>query len=188
MSKLLWHIKRSLDNIEGKPGTLKKIYYVLGDLWYNYPHLWIYRTRTIYRNFKFFWPHIINYRNWDSHYTITLLCDSLDDLAKGIKDGCHVNAEKCYRRCKTAAGMLRNAYDDVGFLKDKSYMYLWKKNRPKFEKLDNGYSVLTREYGNTEEYYNKMYKLISDRLTKVEKERKKEAWEYLHKYVEQFWD
>jgi len=87
----------------------------------------------------------------------------------------------------TAAKQLRKAYADEGY-NDKSYRYLSKKNPIRFVKLKSGNSQMTHDYSKTEEYYTKMFKVINKRIADNEKKAKLEAWLYINKYIQHFWD
>ncbi len=177
---------------EEQPSTIKDYYYKVIDF-IDYrisspiTHLMC-KLRYIYKNIKFFMPHIIKMRDWDSSYQIELFADSLEYLAKGLKRHNHlVNSIKYYRRCMTAAGQLRRAYNFESY-RDKSYRQLSDNNPIRFIRC-GGYSQMTHDYSaKGKEYYEKMYKLINKRLTKKEKEAKQEAWAYIAKHIECFWD
>ncbi len=188
MGKLSYKIQRSLDSINEKVSISKKIKYFFLDIWYDYPYIWYNQLTCIFTNFKFFLPHIIHMRNWDNSYQITLFCDSLNYLAEGLKNGHHLNAEKQYKRCLFASAQLYRAYD-AHVINDKSYQKLSKNNPIKFVTLKSGHSLMTHDYGiRGEEYYSKMFKLIHKRQEKVIEQNKKEAWEYINKHIESFWE
>ncbi len=192
MSKLSYKIQQAIDEIDGVkytgiPRLSRIVVCFVTDLWYDYPHVWIYNIQSMYRNLRFFMPHIKRMRNWDSSYQIALFCDSLAYLAEGLKNGHCLNSEKKYRRCLFAGQRLRNAYDDHSY-QDKSYARLAKRNPIKFVPCGNGMSEMTHNYGNKKEYYEKMFALIHKRTEKVKKENKDAAWAYINKHIESFWD
>ena len=196
MSKLGYKIQQALDDVNGtykNKSIIIKAYvsvvYFFKDIWYDYPSVWISNVKYIIRNFKLLYPHIVHMRDWDQSYQLNLFCDSLEYLAQGLKrhNNC-VHSLRNSRRCLFAAKRLRSAYDDRTYL-DKSYRRLTENNPIKFVKLKNGMSRMTHDYGTKgEEYYSKMFKLIHKRQDAIIKEEKKQAWLYLHKHFESFWD
>lgn len=198
-SKLGYRLNRMLreaDEMTGKSPKenivvrfFRQAEYIIKDLWYDHPYMWYYNATNMYANLKFFMPHIIHMRSWDSHYQITLFCDSLKFLAHGLKvqDHC-VLSDRNYKRCLFAAQRLRNAYDDRSYL-DKSYQRLLEANPVKFIKLPSDHSFMTHDYSpKGEEYYSKMWKLIHKRQEAAIKAEKAAAWAYIHKYIEHWWD
>ncbi len=198
MSKLSYKIQQSIDEMDEMDGkkvkpvgimrVLRIVKYFAIDLWYDYPYVWIYNIRAIYCNLCFFMPHIRHMRDWDSSYQISLFCDSLEYLANGLRrhDNC-LHSQRHYRRCLFAAKRLRNAYDDRSY-NDKSYVSLSKKNPIRFVKIDNGMSQMTHDYSNTKEYYNKMFKVIHKRTEAAMKAEKADAWAYINKHIQSWWD
>ncbi len=198
MSRISNSLEQALYELEestgrkAKPGLIKRMsrtmYYFMTDLYYDYPHHWYYIAKHFCRNVKFFWPHILGMKDFDSSYQIDLFCDSLEYLARGLKrwDNC-VGSDRNYKRCMTAAKQLRKAYADEGH-NDKSYRYLSKKNPIRFVKLNNGHSQMTHDYSKTEEYYTKMFKVINKRIADNEKKAKLEAWTYIYKYIQHWWE
>ncbi len=194
MSKLSYKIQQSIDEMDGKSATgLAKlsqiVVYFVKDLWYDYPHVWLSHALYMYKNVKFFWPHIRDMRDWDSFYQINLFCDGLEYLAQGLKQHDHcVNSDRHYKRCLFAAKRLRAAYDDRAH-EDKSYKRLSDKNPIKFVKCANGRgSIMTHDYHNTEEYYEKMFKLIHKRTEATMAAEKAASWAYINKHIQSWWD
>lgn len=158
------------------------------DLWHAGPQYWWFLLTIWCKNTKFLFKHIINMRPWDSSFNIDLFVHSLEYTAHGLKNGHSILSERLYRRCLTAAGLLDRAYHFEVY-NDKSYMNWFKRNPRSFVKLDNSrYSQLVSTSKDPVEYSDNMYKIIHRRLDKQEKRMKKEAWEYLHKYIEHCWD
>ncbi len=198
MSRLSNSLEQSLYELEVSRGKIKPnrglkrlsrfIYYFMTDLYYDYPHSWYYTAKHFLRNVKFFWPHILKMKDFDSHYQIQLFCDSLEYLARGLKrwDNC-ISSDTNYKRCMTAAKQLRKAYADEGY-NDKSYVALSKANPIRWVKLNSGNSQMTHDYKKTEEYYSKMFKVINKRIQDSEKRAKEEAWLYIHKHIQHWWD
>ncbi len=199
MSRLSYKIKQALEEADEmchpdkKPSLIVKwsrfVRYFVTDLYYDYPYLWVSRVKSIHKNIKFFWPHIKHMRDWDSSYQIYLFCDSLEYLAQGLKnhDNC-LHSLRHYRRCLFAAKRLRNAYDDKAH-EDKSYQRLSMRNPIRFVKLSNGRgSQMTHDYGNTEEYYTKMFKVIHKRTEASMKAEKEATWMYINKHIQSWWD
>ena len=198
MSKFSYHIQQAIDEIEEvtgrapKPSNIKvlsrTIRYFVTDLYYDYPHKLYCNIKCLYRNVVFFWPHIRNYRDFDYRYSLDLFCDSLEHLAHGLKrwDNC-LSSERNYKRCLFAAKQLRSAYADEGY-NDKSYRSLSNLNPIKWTPLDNGMTQMGHDYSVSEEYYTKMFKVITKRTNNSEKEAKERAWAYVHKYIQTWWD
>lgn len=198
MSTLGYKLKRILreaDEMTGKVPQehlvvrgLRCVLYIVQELWYNHPYIWWNRMTYIWKNLKFFWPHIIKMRDFDSSYQLELFCDSLEYLARGLKsyNNC-AGSERNYRRCLFAAKQLRKAYNYKGYM-DKSYQALSTANPIRFEKLESGCSLLVHDYKTTEEYYDKMWTVIHKRIDKTEAEAKKDAWAYINKHLNSWWD
>ncbi len=147
-----------------------------------------YEVRAFCQNLPFFLKAAWKFRTWDSSYNINLFADSLELTAKTLKGGHALLAEKQYRRCMTASGLLRRAYDGRA-IDDKSLHNWMKRNSLIWRKLDrsNLYEMDT-ESVDTKDYADKMWKIIQKRRDALEKSRKEEAWAYIHKWVEHFWD
>jgi hypothetical protein len=198
MSKLTNSLEQSIYELDVSQGRkkpdagLRKFcrgakYYIL-ELYYDYIKQPYFTVKHFFRNVRFFWPHILHMKDFDSHYQIQLFCDSLEYLARGLKRWNHcVGSDRNYKRCMTASKQLRKAYADESY-KDKSYRALSNANPVRFVKLGNGFSQMTHDYKKTEEYYTKMFKVINKRTSEAEKRAKKEAWDYIHKYIQSFWD
>ncbi len=169
-------------------GLLRSLGYFFQDLYYDYPYALYHNIRRLYKNIVFFLPHIIKMRDFDYHYQLHLFCDGLEYLARGLKRHDHcVMSDKNYRRCLFAARRLRNAYEDNSY-KDKSYRRLSDKNPITFVPHKNGMSQMIHIYGNSEDYYDKMFRLITKRIAKTQEKKKVEAFAYLQKHIEHFWD
>lgn len=152
----------------------------LKDIYYNFQNFFL--------NLKWMIPAAWKFRCWDSTYNIELFCKSLEITANTIKiHGNALNKEKYYRRCITAAGLLRQAYNYHRAL-DPSLKSLMKNNPMNYLRSNKGYSIAVHTYKTSEEYYTKQFKLISKRLDKKEKDLKTNAWNYINKYIDQFWD
>lgn len=65
---------------------------------------------------------------------------------------------------------------------------LYKKGlKPSVKKGSDMYQMKT-QYVTDKKIYEGMYEVARKRSDKAEAEAKKEAWAYLHKYIEHFWD
>lgn len=145
--------------------------------------------RDFYRNIKAFVKNLPmflkmawTWRWWDSEYTIDVLVTLLQKQARGLRNGYCVDSETTYRRCMTAAGKLDRAYNrDI----DKVICYLLHKNPPACVARWVKKNELSDKQ---KEICNKMYKVAQKRDAKNEAKAKAEAWAYLAKYVEHFWD
>jgi DNA-directed RNA polymerase subunit F len=62
------------------------------------------------------------------------------------------------------------------------------KNKWYTKPLKNGMSEMKTNYITDKKIYNGMYEVARKRSDREEAQAKKEAWEYLHKYIEHFWD
>ncbi len=152
-----------------------------------------YDVRYFIRNLPHFLKQAWVWRGFDHAYTIESFCENLELLAKGLAS--HGNctlSERNYKRCLTAAAQLRKAYADDFIFTDKSYINWAKNNNIYFEKLDEEnpaslYIMKTaRKY--PLEYSQKMQHIIQKRQKKQDATRKKEAWAYIHKHIEMWWD
>lgn len=134
--------------------------------------------------------HLYTWADFDHHYTLELFCDSLENLGKGlIRWDNALHARRTGRRALRAASQLRTAYADKYCLEDKSYTYWSKQNPIKWIPVGKlGMCQMSHDYAISEEYSEKMWKTIIKRCDKWEKQRKEEAWKYIHKHLESFWD
>jgi len=165
--------------------TMREIWYKLLD------NFLYYEVKVFLKNLPYFVKQAWVWRDYDYVYTIDSFADNLERLAKALKSDTH--SRKKYRRCMTAAGLLRKAYSDSTMIDDKSYINWTCNNIPCFSRIVshcalNNMVELTYKRKYPLRYSDNMYKLIHRRIDKVEKERKKEAWAYIHKYIEHFWD
>ena len=140
-------------------------------------------------------PHLHTWADFDQGYSIDLFCDSLTALGKGLlRWSNHLNAEHCGHRALAAARMLHDAYHYETW-EDKSYQNWSSRNVHGWKPYKKGLTQMTTThlYNNAmgmdrEEYSSKMWHLIFDRQKVVEANMKKEAWEFIHKHIESFWD
>lgn len=152
------------------------------------------KLKDVYYNLKNFLINLIwmlpaawKFRCWDSAYNIELFCKSLEVTANTIKIyGNSVNKKQQYRRCLIAAASLRQAYNFKRH-EDLSLQQL-NKNNPRYFERHEGYSIMKHKFKISEEHYVKQFELVSKRLDKQEKELKTSAWNYINKYIEQWWD
>lgn len=139
--------------------------------------------------------HLYSWADFDHFFSINLFVDALYNLGKGLlRWNNHTNALKCGRRCLAASAMLKKAYNYEAW-NDKSYQNHQKRTEYKWGKFKRGLSRLetTPLYDNAmgmdrEEYENKMYKVIHKRQKREEEHMKQEAWAFIHKYIEHWWD
>jgi hypothetical protein len=146
---------------------------------------WYYNVKQFLRNLPLFIKLAWNWRSWDSQYTITVFYSLLRKNAQAINQG--YNHRNRYRRCLTAAAKLERAYN-FSEINDKGYRYLRETNPCKFEKVGDYYTKLVYDYKISEEYYKKRWNVVHKRVDREEKELKQDAWNYVHKYIETFWD
>lgn len=140
-----------------------------------------YNIKAFKNNLGLFLRLAWGWRPWDYKYTIDVLVTLLKEQAHNTKiHGHHVGAEKTYRRCMAAAGLIDKAYNSD---MDKSQANL-------LELMYDRTHIFTRsaKYSANREFYSKLYDVARKRSDEAEKVRKQEAWEYLNKYIEHFWD
>lgn len=142
--------------------------------------------------------HLYSWADFDHCFTINIFIDSLYNLGKGLLrwNNC-ASSQKNGRRCLAAAAMLKKAYNYETY-KDKSYQNWAEGNSHWWRKLKGnkqGLSQMMTDYtkGNAmgmdkQEYSNKMWNIIHNRQKRVEESLKREVWEYIHKYLEHWWD
>lgn len=184
LSRALARIKRDLE------GDVRWYDAIVDNLWLYWDNCAVntfyYNCKAFVRNLYTFIGLAWTWRPWDSHYTIDVLVKLLKKQAKCLKENDnHVGAQRTARRCYTAAGLLDKAYNrDV----DKSLVYLMQKNKWYTKPLKNGMHEMKTNYVTDKKIYDGMYKVARKRSDKAEAEAKKEAWAYLHKYIEHLWD
>lgn len=139
--------------------------------------------------------HLYSWADFDHCFSVNLFIDALYNLGRCLlRWNNHTNTLKCGRRCLVASKMLEKAYNSH-VTEDKSYENWSNRHKYRWVPLKNGMSQLVTDHlhdnamgMDREEYSNKMWKIIHNREKKVEAARKKEAWEFIHKYLESFWD
>lgn len=141
--------------------------------------------------------HLYSWADFDHFFSVNLFVDALYNLGKGLLrwDNCKTSV-KNGRRCLAAAGMLKKAYT-TAIWDDKSYRNWINNRRISWKTLPGtgGMSQMITKHlkenamdMDKKEYSDKMWRLINDRHKKIEGERKAEAWAFIHKYIEHFWD
>lgn len=154
------------------------IYHRLLDTVEYRPTWWI-RARHFLRVLPIFVRLARNWRPWDYQYTIEVLCELLKEQAKymGEKDT-FIGSKKAARRAYTAAGLLDRAYSES---MDPTMSYviniMYKRG---FNHSD--------KYLKNKDLYDRLYQTANKRCKEEEARAKREAWEYLNKYIEHFWD
>lgn len=140
--------------------------------------------------------HLYSWEGFDQTYSIDLFVEALHNLGKGLlKWNNHVNSIQCGRRCLTASAMLKKAYNFEAW-NDKSYHNWADNNKTWWRKLNKkGLSQLMTNHHKENamamdkaEYSDKMWKIIHKRQQKTKSTMKAEAWKYIHKHIESFWD
>jgi hypothetical protein len=142
---------------------------------------WYYNVKNYLRNFILFNKMAYQWRPWDSSHTIDVFVKLLIENAHDCKaDKWHKNNNKRYRQALTAAHLLDRAYN-YNVTKDKAYMYLARKYPyiMKDQTFWRGYDKGSLA--------DKMHEFATKRIDKKEAQMKKEAWEYIHKHIENFW-
>lgn len=184
MSRVLKSLKRDLEN---KTRWYHEVY---DNIWYWWDHCtvntWYYNCKAFVKNLWLFLKLAWMWRPWDYSYTVNALVQLLTRQAQSLKHGYHTKSEETYRRCLTAAGKLDRAYNkDL----DRTITYILRKNPMSFKPLEGetGYSMKI-DYNISKRIYDGMYDAAHKRSEAAEKAQKEEAWKYLHKYIEHFWD
>lgn len=155
------------------------------DVWEWRPD-WYYDVKHFVNNLPLFLKLAWRWRGWDYMYTLDVLCELLEAQGKLLKDGHLVSSRKRYKRCHAASGYIKKAYNGET---DRSLSYLMKHNPCIFKNLgDTGYGELKINYAMDKKMYEGLWKIANDREIRVHAELKRHAWEYLHKYIEHFWD
>lgn len=139
--------------------------------------------------------HLYSWADFDHSYSINLFIDALHNLGKGLKRwNNHVNADKCYKRCMAAAAMLKKAYNYHAW-EDASYKNHMKRTAHRWGKFRKGLSQMHSDhlYDNAmgmprEEYETKMFHVIHKRQKREEEHMRQEAWAFIHKHIESWWD
>ncbi len=142
--------------------------------------------------------HICQWGDYDHAYSIQLFVDSLQALGRGLLRWNNVvGSLRNGRRALTAAGMLKRAYEYESW-EDASYKNWSARNRhihvPIKIKGQRFYEMQTlHDYSNAmnmdrEKYADKMWKIIHNRQKIVEAQMKIDAWTYIQKHIESFWD
>lgn len=193
LSRILYRLSKELKGYElTKYERLQLLIDVVVDWVGDKTHY--YEVKAFFLNLPHFIRQAWYWRGFDSHYTIIALVENLEELARQLqKSNTHVGGIKAARRCKFAAHLLNNAYNNHNLPIDKSYQ-LWSKHNPVLwdEPTEVGKRLrcvrLKHRYKYGEEYAHKMFKIITKRTKIIEEYRKKEAWSYIHKYIEHWWD
>lgn len=144
--------------------------------------------------------HFTTWADFSHCYTLELFCDSLEALAHGLKRWNHlVLSKRYYRRCLFAAKQLRAAYNYEEY-NDVSYKALTDSVPFKLKKWTNNsglqHTIMVHDYSklghvmkmSPKEYYSKMFKVINKRCKGIRESKIANAWAYIHKHIESFWD
>lgn len=139
-----------------------------------------YDVRAFLHNLPRFLRQAWRWRSWDYMYTIDAFTENLECVGKSLDS-------KRRRSCLRAVKQLRLAYE-AHVVEDKGYQYWVKQNPFRFVKLPNGMSQLTHDYAKSKEYCDKMREVVVKRVEKAIEQRKTDAWAYLQKHIESYWD
>lgn len=139
--------------------------------------------------------HLCIWADFDHCYSMELFIDSLKALSTGLLrwNNC-ITSKRNGHRCLTAARQLEIAYaDDSCIAKNyqnwsKRYKIGWKSYKGGFVEIIRTELCSNAMEMDAKEYSNKMWHLIYNKRKILEKTRKDEAWAYLRKYLEHFWD
>lgn len=137
-----------------------------------------YNVKTFINNLRIFIPMAWRWRSWDYDYNLQVFTKLLDETGKHIiAHGNTVNSKKVGRRALIASANLKKAYSNYD---NKTAHYLYERHGFSFMK---NYDPKV-----SERILNGMLKVANKREDNIMAERKKEAWAYVHKYIEYFWD
>lgn len=137
-----------------------------------------YNIKTFLVNLRIFIPIAWRWRNWDYNYNIEVFTKLLEETGKHmINHGNTVNSKKMGRRALIASAKLNIAY---GNFDNKTLNYVFKRHGFSFMR---NYSPKVLEH-----IIQGIIKAADKREDAIVEERKKEAWNYLNKYIEYFWD
>lgn len=144
-----------------------------------------YNLKAFLKNLPLFLRLAWSWRKWDAQHTVDVLVILVKEHAIDCKnDKWHANTEVRYRQAMRAAAQLERAY---GYYKYPALNFLYKKYPFVKTKTPEGYTCWKHDYKGKDALIEKMFKLAMDKESKIEEERKKEAWEYLGKVIERFW-
>lgn len=181
MSRLLRAINFSLNS---KPSLFLRIKEGLDSLWFDVilDLLKYYEIKNFFGNLSWMLKAAWDFKPWDYTYNITLFAKSLEITGKTMINYGHGENNLIQgRRAIWAGKQLLRAYDYSEF-SDASFRYVW-------SKLDYSFTNgLKRTYNGDPSMLEKMERHIHKRILKTQKQMKKEAWEYIHKYIETWWD
>ena len=147
--------------------------------------IFYYDIRNFMRNLPHFLKLAWKWHWFDYYYTLGVFCDNLRRMGDKIeKQGNSVLSKRTGRRAKIAANMLDRAYNGNKTTDKSLCNYLT--NHSNMIRDLRGTDIAESKYNR--EYSDKLFKVIVKRLDESEKRRKEEAWAYLVKYIEHFWD
>lgn len=141
------------------------------------------RTKELLDNNKWLLKQFINFRAWSAdHYCVELFADSL--IATGrrlIKNNTSVDSIKFGRRAIFAGNQLKKAYSYTCATDDK-VVHQW------LARFYPGASSLNFNKKTTSKLEDKLYGLASKRARNKKDMMIKDAWAYITKYINYFWD
>ena len=189
MSYLNRYLQRSIDDLKVNKTWSRDVTGFIDDWWHTCAlmHFW-YKIKWVWIN-RWLFKHIWSHRTYSAEFSIELFCDSLRQQVIASKPSRSVSAQKDYRRCIYGAELLRRAFITNYEGRDKSLCSLRNRNPTKMVEVQgtNMYRIETK-FANSEQYYDKMYKIIHDRIQKEINQKRREAWNYINKYFYKFGD
>lgn len=171
------------------------------DKWDDFDSL---KSRVV-QNVPWMADHICQWGDYDHSYSIQLFIDSLQALGRGLlRWNNAVGSERNGRRALTAAAMLKRAYNYESW-EDKSYLNWSARSKHLHIPISAKGNVVLKKYAkyfqmktvhtfsnamgmDKEEYADKMWRIIHDRQKITEANLKIDAWVYIQKHIESFWD
>lgn len=191
MTKLMRVLEVILADVEGvKLPVHKRIYHTITDKIDDVKRIvHYYDVKNFIKGLPRALRNAWKFRDWDYMYTIDEFADNLERLARSMRDGHHKNTGKKYKKAMLAAAKLRKAYA-YSIANDVSYKAWSDANPISFRKLrkSDTLEVVIEQKKHSEAYSTTMFHLIHKRTQAVEKAQKQEAWAFVAKHIETFWD
>lgn len=175
LSRVISKLRREMEGIED--GWLQRSWDYIMELC-DYPRRWANSIKAFIKNLVWMVPHAWNYRDWDYSGSIDLFVSALEQLAKGIDTDIHVGGKKNARRCKRAARQLNDAYNKSS-LDDREMKKWWDMH---------GADMKDWLRGVRDPKVEAQWERIHKRLDEQTRQQKIEAWAFIHKHIERWWD
>lgn len=140
-----------------------------------------YSVRNYLRNFMLFNKLAWGWKCWESEFSIEVFRKLIIENGKACRGGHLQHGNKRYLKAYVMAHKLKRAYE-YNCTDDKAYMYIAHKypHNINFGQFYRGFDKGS--------IADKMRDISSKRVDETEARLKKEAWEYVHKYIGHLWD